>query len=367
MIALILAGGGGTRLWPVSRRKNPKQVEAIIGDRSLLQTTYARLRRGFPAAKIFVAAGIGQQRKIAAQLPQLPAENLILEPCRRDTAAAVGFALLRIAQRHPGETFVVINSDAYIQDVPEYLRVIRLAGRLAAARPENAVLIGIAPDYPETGYGYIKTGRRALKLAAGAGRSRRTDFVFAVEKFVEKPDLATAREYLAHGGYLWNPTLVVGRIDRFLELYGRYLPRHAALFRRMAAAFGTRGEKAAIDRLFARLPSVSIDYGILEKERSMLVLPAAFGWADVGNWRAVKEVLSPSRGSSVVKGLHVGHESSGNIIYSPAGKLVATIGVSDMVIIDTGDTVLVCPQDRAQDVKQIVSQLEGCGKLKKFI
>jgi mannose-1-phosphate guanylyltransferase len=365
MIAIILAGGGGTRLWPVSRKRNPKQVEAIIGRDSLLQATYSRLRRGFAVRDIYVATSESQRRRITAQLPGLPAGNLITEPCRRDTAAAIGYALLQAGRRRPKETFVIINSDAYIANVDEYLRVIRLAGRLAESKPDHTVLIGIRPTYPETGYGYIKTGR-PLRRQPAQGR-RKTDYVFAVERFVEKPDLATAKQYLVGGGYLWNPTLVVGRIDNFLALFSEHLPRHAEIFGRMSRFFGRPGEKRAVSVLFRRLPSVSIDYGILEKAGKMLVLPAAFGWADVGNWRTVKDILSRSPEENVVKGLHVGIDSSGNLIYSFSGKLVATAGVCNMIIIETGDAVLVCPRERAQDVKKIVVAMEKERRLKKYL
>lgn len=365
MKAIILAGGGGTRLWPVSRRKNPKQVEAIIGRDSLLQATYTRLRRGFAARDIYVATADSQRPAVMAQLPRLPKGRLIAEPCRRDTASAIGYALLQVSREHPRDTFVIINSDAYVQDVSEYLRVIRAAGRVIEEKPGYTMLIGIKPSYPETGYGYIKTGRPLRPSPAKGGG--KTGHVFAVERFVEKPDLATAEEYLASGGYLWNPTLIVGRVDHFLELYDKHLPRHAEIFRRMKRSFGRSGEAAAVSRLFARLPSISIDYGILEKEKRLLVMPADFGWADVGNWRTVKDILSRAPEENIVKGLHVGVDSAGNLIYSFSGKLVATAGVCNMIIIETGDAVLICPRERAQDVKKIVGLLEEKRRLKKYL
>ncbi len=362
MKAIILAGGGGTRLWPVSRRRSPKQVEAIVGDRSLLQATYDRLRRAFKPQDILVAAAEAQRAKVAAQLPRLPLANLILEPYRRDTASAIGFALLQAARRDPDDNFAVIYSDAYVKDVDEYLRVIRSADQVVASHPDRILLIGIKPSYPETGYGYIRTGPLVQKRRTGG----RTDFVFKLDRFIEKPSLDKAREYLAHGGYLWNPGLIVGRIGRFLSLYERDLPEHARIFTAMKKSFGLRGETAAVRRLFKKLPSISVDYGILEKQKGLLVMPADFGWADVGNWRTVRDVLAADPDANVVKGLHVGIDSRGNLIYGRPGKLMATVGVHGMVIIDTGDTVLVCPQDRAQDVKKLVAELEGCSRYRKY-
>jgi len=363
MKAVILAGGGGTRLWPVSRKTTPKQVEPIIGEKSLLRATYDRIRAGFAVNDIFVATAEAQADIVRQQLPELPEANLVIEPSRRDTAAAIGFALLRVAHREPEATFVTVNSDAYVRDVDEYHRVVRAAERAVHEEPDRTVLIGITPKYPETGYGYIKTGANAARVAEGG---KEYD-VLAVERFVEKPDLATAEKYLADGSYLWNPTLIVGRVDKFLALYKKHLPTHALYFERMAASFGTDDEDESVRSHFARIPSISVDYGILEKEERMLVLPADFGWGDVGHWRSVAEILSTDPTQNVVKGRHVGHDSEGNLIYSFSDKLIATVGVKNMIIIETGDAVLVCPKDRAQEVRQIVGAIEDDLDLQRYL
>ena len=258
---------------------------------------------------------------------------------------------------------MTVNSDAYVRDVDEYHRVLRAAELAVKTDPDTTVLVGITPAYPETGYGYIKSGAEALRVESG-GKSYA---VSAVERFVEKPDIQTAQRYLAEGGYLWNPTLIVGRIDRFLALYKKHLPTHALYFERMAETFGTDDEDESVRAHFARIPAISIDYGILEKEERMRVLPADFGWADVGNWRTVADILATGPKENVVKGRHVGVESDGNLIYSFSGKLVATAGVCDMIIIETGDALLVCPKDRAQDVKRIVGALEDDLELQKYL
>lgn len=372
MKAVILAGGGGTRLWPVSRRRNPKQVEAIIGERSLLQATYDRVRRGFAPEDIIVSTSREHAPLVAAQLPELPTANLVAEPCRRDTASAIALALLHAAAHDPSEIFVTVNSDAYVRDESEYHRIIRAAGRAAAERPDHVILVGIKPAYPETGYGYIKTGGESLVLESDG----RTDRVVAVERFIEKPDKDTAAEYVAHGGYLWNPTLIVGRCDTFLSLYDRHMPEHAAILSKIAAALrGGEGERGRgeVDRLFEKLSATlpdgrpaSVDYGILEKERKLLALPADFGWADVGNWRAVQDIVS-SGDANVVKGSHVGVDSRGNLIYNFSGKLVATAGVSGMIIVATDDALLICPRERAQDVKKIVAELSEKQSLRQYL
>ncbi len=348
MKAIILAGGTGTRLWPLSRKRDPKQVQPVIGGDSLLQATYRRIRKGFAAKDVYVATAESQANVVRTQLPSLPKKNLIAEPCRRETAAAIGYALAKIAAKEPHATFVTVNSDAYVRDEREYHRILRGAARAVAAKPDHAVLVGVRPSYPETGYGYIKMGHKA-----GTGG------VYAVDRFVEKPDAATARRYVADGRYLWNPTLIVGRVDRFLGRYDRFLPAHASIFRRMVGA-----SNAAARRLFAQLRPISIDYGILEKDDKLLVIPADFGWADVGNWRTVRDIVGA--GGSAVRGLHVGVDSNNNLIYAPKGKLIATAGLKDTVIVDAGDALLVCPADRSQDVKRIVASLENDRALRKY-
>lgn len=363
MKAIILAGGSGSRLWPVSRKNSPKQVQPIIGDLTLLRATYARIRKGFAAKDILVATAEAQREIVRAEIPALPRENLILEPCRRDTAAAIGYALLHLARRDPKALFVTVNSDAYVRDADEYHRVLRAAAAAVEARPDHAALIGIAPTYPETGYGYIRLGAPLLEVTEDGKRYDALE----VGRFVEKPDLATAERYLAGGGYLWNPTLIVGSVAHFLSLYDEHLPVHASIFSQMAPILAGKAKSAERKRLFARLPSVSVDYGILEKEKRLLVIPADLAWADIGHWRAVRDILAADPDADVVKGKHVGIDSSGNLIYGFSGKLVATAGVHDMIIIETEDAVLVVPKDRAQDVKKIVGALEGDRALRKYL
>ncbi|MBI4458421.1 mannose-1-phosphate guanylyltransferase [Candidatus Uhrbacteria bacterium] len=359
MKAIILAGGGGTRLWPVSRSIRPKQVVSVIGSTTLLAATFARLRKGFAAKDILVSTSEENREAVRVALPALPPANLIAEPCRRETAAAIGFALAHIARRAPDETFVTINADAYVRDVPAYHRAIRAAEAAVLAKPDRTALVGIEPTYPETGYGYMKIGRR-LRLA-GAGEA------YEVERFVEKPDLVTAARYFQEGGYLWNPTLVVGKVRHFLGLYDKHLPEHAARLKAIAAALGRPGAEQVIRRQFSRIPPVSIDYGILEKESGLMAVKAEFGWADVGNWRTVREILARKPDDNVVRGLHVGVDSNRNLIVSSSGKLVATAGVSDMVIVETADAILVCPQDRAHDVKKLVATIKGKRGLRKYL
>lgn len=266
---IIMAGGVGTRLWPISRKSKPKQVYPLIDEETLLQKTWKRLRSGFSARSIFVSTNASLQNEVLRQLFDLKKENLVLEPARRGTAPALGLALLELAKRDPKGTFVFVNADNFVRKDEEFLRLLRVAERVIKQKPEHTLLIGVNPTYPEVGYGYIKMGASVLEL----GR----DKVFSVESFVEKPDLKTARKFLRRWEYLWNPTLIVARVDHFLGLYKKHLPK---MWRQLQ-----RGE-------FTKIKAETIDYGILEKEKNMLTLPGNFGWTDVGHWRAVHEILA---------------------------------------------------------------------------
>ncbi|MCH7492782.1 mannose-1-phosphate guanylyltransferase [Patescibacteria group bacterium] len=358
MNVVILAGGGGTRLWPVSRKNKPKQIQHFIGDQTLMQETFSRIRTGFPAKNIYVSTHYDHLQGIRQQIPQLPAKNYILETAKKDTAGAIGLAAVTLAKKNPHEIMVMANADHYIKNRKEYIRLLKLAAKVIKKDPHNSVVIGIKPTYPETGYGYIKIN----KLFGQFG----DDEVFFGQRFVEKPDKKTAQRYVKRWDYLWNSAIFCWRVDYLLELYQKHLPKHYAVLMRIQPALGTKHEKKVVTREFKKLKPISIDYGIMEKTKNILVIPASFDWVDVGHWRTVKEVLSRSDTENVVKGQHVGIESSGNLIYSYTGRLIGTAGLKDMIIIDTEDCLLVCPKDRAQDVKKIVEKLQK-EKLNKYL
>lgn len=359
MAIVILAGGGGTRLWPISRRNSPKQHQRLIGRTTLLEETFRRLRRaGFPPREIFVSASEHARRALARELPRLPRENFLLEPERRDTAAALGYVATLLAHRNPHTVFTTANADAAIRDETRYADVLKVAQAEVAQAPHRCVLVGIPPTYPETGYGYIEVGRTVGK------RGRFT--LKAVRRFREKPDRKTAARYVASGRYLWNPAMFTWRADHLLARFRRFLPKHARALARIAAALGTARERAVTRSAFRSMPKISIDYGIMETDRDLAVLPAALGWVDVGHWRAVHAVLADkAAGANVVRGRHVGLNTQGLFAVVPDGKVLATAGVQDLVIVDTPDALLVCSRDAAQDVKLLVDRLreEGLERL----
>lgn len=358
MKLVILAGGSGTRLWPVSRKDTPKQVKPIIGDQTLLKKTYERLRLGFAAKHIFIATNQRQLELITADMPEVKMRQFIIEPAKRDTAAAIGLAAVYIHKHNPKEVMININSDHYIKKEREFLRIIKLAEEVVKKHPRNGVQIGINPTFPDTGMGYIRMGEQAMEL-------KRTK-IFKVDSFVEKPDLKTAMQYVESWEYLWNSGSFVWRVDTLLDLYRRFLPKTFKRLKRIEAAIGTEDETRIIKREFTRIEPISIDYGIIEKAKDLLVIPADIGWADVGNWRTVKEILSKRPKGSVKKGNVVTVDCCDNLVYNYSGKLLAMLGVKGMVVIETEDSVLICPKNKAADVKKVIKKLKN-PKLEKYL
>src|SRR3989339_155466 len=340
MKALILAGGTGKRLWPVSRRKQPKQFKPLLGKKSLVKSTYDRIKKGFKTGDIFISINQEQRPGIIAELGKSVIKNLIIEPEKKGTAAAIGLACARFK---PDEIIVTVNSDQFIGDVGEYLRVLKRAEQAVKKYPEYLVLIGLKPAYPETGYGYIKLGRPIDKI----GR----DQLFNISGFKEKPNLATAKRYLKSRGYLWNPACFVFKAKVMLELFKKYLPAQYQVLAEI------KKQPAKLKSEFKKIKKISIDYGIMEKADQMLCLPAAFDWVDVGSWQTIHQILAGHGSKNVSQGSYVNIDSSGNLVYSYSGKLMATVGVKDSVIIETEDAVLVCPKNRSQEVKKIVEEL----------
>lgn len=354
--AVIMAGGTGTRLWPVSRKNKPKQSQAIIGKQTLLQATFSRLHRIVDKKHILITAGVKNYRDIKKQLSQLKAANFSLEPERRDTAAALGLAAVILESRDPEAVMACVYSDHYILDEDEYRRVSVVAEKLVREKSDYTVILGMNPAYPETGYGYIERSR----LLEKHGR----DEIYHVRRFREKPDLKTAQRYIASGKYLWNSGMFFWKVKTLLKLFQEFLPDIYQRLRKIQAALGTREAGRVLRREYGKIKSISIDYGIIEKTNKILTIPAEFGWSDVGQWQAVKEILAPRQVENYLRCRHVGLDTDGSLIYAPAKKLVATIGLRDMVVIDTADVLLICPKDRSQDVKRIVQELESRGEKK---
>lgn len=357
MYIVIPAGGSGTRLWPLSRAARPKFLHALTGDaRSLLQTTVDRLAALAPPERTFIVTGGAHAAAIARQLPDLPSANILVEPAPRDSAPAIGLAAALIHHRDPEAIVGSFHADHLVRDEEAF----RAAARAAAtvAREGYLVTIGIAPTAPETGYGYIRQG--AAFESGGATAYR-------VEQFKEKPARAVAEEYLASGRYLWNAGMFVLRAAALLDEMARQLPAlHEGLLR-IAADWDTPRQEETLATTWPTLPKVTIDHGIMEGARRVATVPGRFGWHDVGDWDTLAAVLPAGEGGNVVLGggggqQHLAVDTRGSLIAPTSGRIIATLGVRDLIIVDTEDAVLVCPRDRAQEVRRLVDALKAQGR-----
>jgi len=345
---VILAGGSGTRLWPRSREKMPKHLLTLHGKQSLLQATAERVRR--LSDRVYVVTERSQLDGIREQLPDLPEECAIVEPARRGTASALALAAWTIARRDPQGTMISVHADHYLgPDEEAYLGTLEAEAEVAE-REEVLVTVGLEPPYPSTAFGYIKVGDRA-----GTGAS-----AYRVERFVEKPDLETARGFLREGGYYWHLGLFAFRLDVLRQEMRRHTPALLQQIERYGAAV-ERGDLEAANREYEALPVQAIDYALLEKTDRLLMVPARFEWHDIGSWADLHDILEQDAAGNVVDGEAILIDSRNCMIHAP-GKLVAAVGLQDMVVIETGDALLICPKARSQDVKLIVERLKQAGR-----
>jgi mannose-1-phosphate guanylyltransferase len=347
---VILAGGSGTRLWPRSREKSPKHLLALAGRLSLLQSTFERVRR--LTENVYVVTERSQVDSIREQLPELGDEHYIVEPARRGTASALGLAALTIAERDSTATMLSVHADHYLgNDEEAYLETLQAEARWAEER-RSLVTVGLIPPYASTAFGYIKTGAR---VDGDDGVP-----VYRVEAFVEKPDLKTAERYVTNGGYLWNLGLFSWPVEVLFSEMAAHAPElYAGLDRVKRSRAAGRQEEA--DAAYMNLPTEAIDYAVLERTHNLLVVGATFEWHDLGSWADLHDILQQDAAGNFVEGDSVLIDSKNCMIHSPK-KLVAAVGLEDMVVIETEDALLICPKARSQDVKLIVERLKKMGK-----
>jgi mannose-1-phosphate guanylyltransferase len=364
MKAVILAGGSGTRLWPISRKSKPKQFQSLTGKKTMLQETVARLNFLKPS-NIFIATNKEYLRIVRQQTRgHVPAKNIIVEPAMRDTAPGIGLAALYLAaacdKKHPGEVMAVIYADHLIRNGSEFRKKLEVAEKLA--HEENTLnIIEVKARFPNVNLGYVKTGK-LLKKISGCE-------IHSFERFTEKPDLAKAKEFLKSRNYLWNTGLYVWRIDTILEQYKKFLPKTWLILSQIKRAIGTKKEKEVLEKLFPQCEKISVDYGIMEKTdpKKVRIIPSDLRWSDVGTWESIHDELADGPKSNLVKGNHLGIDTEGCLIYGYGKKLIATIGLKDLVVVETGDALLVCKKNRSQDVKKIVETLKNSSKYKKLL
>jgi mannose-1-phosphate guanylyltransferase len=345
--AVIMAGGSGTRFWPLSRRRRPKQLLPLFGKGTLLEQTVERIRSLIPAERTYVLTNELLRHEVQRRSPGIPRDQVVAEPVSRNTAPAIGLAAHEILRRDPDGLMVVLPSDHVIQKPGVFRQCLRAACQLGSIEGRS-VVVGLKPTEPHTGYGYVRLGARA-------GRVNGQE-VFRVARFTEKPPLATARRYVASGRYLWNGGMFIWRASTLLHNLEKYQPAMARGLGEIAAAGGTRSPKT-LRRLYPRLQNISVDFALMEKISNVYAVAAEIGWSDVGSW-SVAHDLKPKDSDGNVRPRHaLCLHSQGNMIVSPR-KFVVAVGVERLIIVETDDALLVCARDHAQDVGKAVQNLD---------
>src|SRR5213080_362687 len=353
--AAILAGGRGSRFWPRSRTRTPKQLLNIVGKDTMLQQTVARLKPLIPAERTGTVTNAQQATAVRKQVPAAARRRVLIEPMGLNTAVAIGLAAIHVRHAARGDALMaVLPADHYIEQ-PQKFREIVNAALDVAREPGRMVVLGIPPTGPETGFGYIERTREPIGTKGFP--------VFAVRRFTEKPELKLAQEYLASGSYHWNAGMFYWRVSTFLENLKRFLPKSHAALEKLAAFIGTRNYERKLREIYRKLENISVDYAILEPATRaegpprVFVIPAEVGWSDIGSWAAVYQLLAKKPGENVFAGPGHTPDGQGNFLWSPS-KFVAAIGVRDLIVVETPDALLICPRDRAQEVGKIVKWLE---------
>lgn len=348
--ALIMAGGRGERFWPRSRMNLPKQFLSLTDDgKTMIQLTVDRILPLVDLENVYIATNEDYRELVKEQLPGLPEENILCEPIGRNTAPCIGLGAEHIAKKLGDAVMMVLPSDHLIHNIPVFRQT--LADACAVAEQgDHLVTLGIKPDMPETGYGYIKFDA-----------SRSLDNAHAVERFVEKPDLDTAKAYVASGEYLWNSGMFIWKVSTILNSIKAYLPDMFDGLERIAAAIGTEQQGAVLDKEFRTLESVSIDYGVMEKAESIYCLSGDFGWDDVGSWLAVGRIRHNDEDGNVISGNVVTVGTQDTIIQG-GDKLIAAVGLKDIVVVDANDAILICSKEKTADIKKVLENLRSSGK-----
>ena len=352
---VIMAGGSGTRLWPISRADRPKQLLPVVGGRSLLQLSYDRLLGLLPPERIFVCTAAAHAQAVLENLPKMPKENLLGEPMGRDTANAIGFSAAILHKRDPDAVCAVVTADHVIEPVEQFQKSLKSAFQVIAERPKSLVTFGIVPTYGHTGLGYIHRGE-ALSV----------DGAFQVLGFHEKPDKALADRFVESGRYYWNSGMFVWRCDTALEEIAIHLPGSYKGLTQIANAWGTPQQEAVLKDVYPRLPKISIDYAVMEPasqqkgKASVVVVEMPVDWTDVGSWPALAEILPVDEHNNAVQcKTCLFLDSDDNVVFSEsADHLISLIGVSDMIVVQTRDATLICPKDEAQRVKELVGKVK---------
>ena len=350
---VIMAGGKGERFWPKSRTNLPKQFLSLTNDgKSMIQHTVERLEGLVELENVYVVTNKLYEDLIVEHIPNLPLENIIIEPEAKNTAPCIGLAAIYIAKKNPESKMIVLPSDHLIKFNEIFLDTLRSA--LEVVEDDgNIVTIGITPNYPETGYGYIN-------FKKGVSPHEITN-AYEVLRFVEKPDLERAKQYLTSGEYLWNSGMFIWKVSTILKCFEDLLPEIYTGLKEIEVAVNTEKYLETLKKVFSEIPSESIDYGIMEKAKNIYVIPGNFGWDDVGSWLSLERINNTNQDGNIISGNVVTVKTKNSIIQG-SKKLIATIGLEDIIIVDTDDALLICNKDNTQEVKEVIANLKASNK-----
>ncbi|MGB9976008.1 mannose-1-phosphate guanylyltransferase [Thermovenabulum sp.] len=352
---VIMAGGGGTRFWPLSRKSKPKQFLNITGEDTMINDTIKRIMDLVPPEQIIIVTNKAQELTLKKVLmKEIPEENILVEPFGRNTAACIAYASMIIEKRDKDSCIGVFPSDHYIKNVYEFQKVLDAAFCIAE-NTDKLITMGINPTFPSTGYGYIKFDKESpIKI-------NEIKTAYEVKEFVEKPDVQKAKQYIESGDYLWNSGMFVWKTRVILNNFERFLPRIYYKLKSIIDVLYSNKGYEELEKVYKELPDISIDYGIMERALDVAVIPCDFGWSDVGSWDSLGSVIPPDENGNIIRGEHVEIETKNSIIFSN-GRMVAAVGLEDMIVVETQDAILVCPKRKAQDVKKVVEQLKKIGR-----
>lgn len=344
----IMAGGIGSRFWPVSRAEYPKQFLDILNNgKTLIQATYERFAQFIPRENIFVVTGLQYKQIVLDQLPAITEENIVCEPSRKNTAPCIAYISCKLHQKNPSSNLICAPADHLILNDTDFVKVCLEA--LGFTSENNAlVTLGIKPHHPNTGYGYIQYEQPAV-----------TDNVYKVKTFTEKPDLELARTFIASGDFLWNSGIFVWQTRHILKAFEKYLPEVYELFDGTKEAMNTDRESEAIELIYPLCGNISIDYGILEKADNVYVIPASFGWSDLGTWGSAYDNLEKDYLENAVAGRNVIlFDSTRNVVHAPDDKLILLQGMNDYIVVDTPDALLICKKEKEQNIKEYLAEIK---------
>jgi len=345
LFALIMAGGIGSRFWPRSKEKTPKQLLKIFGDNTMIQDTVARLEGAIPIENIFIITNKIQREEIIKQLPGIPPENILEEPFGRNTAACIGLASIMIEEKSKDAVTIVLPADHIIKNKDSFHNTLKSAAKFAN-ETKGLVTIGIIPTRPETGYGYIQIDDAIV-----------SDNIHKVLTFAEKPNYATAVRFLESGDFLWNSGMFIWRIDSILEEIRKFMPELYEGLEQIKKSMHASDFEAVLSKVYGQLKNISIDYGIMEKSQKVFLIKGDFSWSDVGSWEEVYQLSEKNEEGNAVIGKVFTDMTSESYIYSP-DKFTAVIGAENFIVINTEDALLICRRDKAQDVKKIIEHLK---------